>query len=112
MIDEQEVLLRAQEEAAELLEDAQLRARSVMEDAQRQADELAEQTRTETSNERLQTDEFVDGKFAELEESLGTSLAAVRRGRDRIHARRTAFDPVDIRSNSDADEEIFDLIVD
>ena len=106
------MLLRAQEEAAELLEDAQLRARSVMDDAQRQADELAEQTRNETSSERLQTDEFVDGKLAELEEALGTSLSAVRRGRDRIHARRAAFDPADLRNNSDADEDIFDLIVD
>ena len=50
--------------------------------------------------------------LAELEEALGTSLSAVRRGRGRIHARRAAFDPVDLRGTSDADEEIFDLIVD
>ncbi len=111
MIDEQEVLLRAQEEAVALLEDAQVRARSVMDDAAQRADVLIEETQAETSQERLQTDEFVDGKLADLEESLATSLTAVRRGRDRIHARRAAFDPVDLRSSTDDDALMFNQII-
>lgn len=125
MIDEQEVLLRAQQEAAALLEDAQLRARSILEDAQGQAEEMLAQAATDSANERRQTDEFVDGKLAELEEALGTSLTAVRRGRDRVHARHTAFDPVDLRgagagpggapegrNQADRDELIFNTLLD
>lgn len=111
MIDEQEVMMRAQAEAAELLEDAAARARVVMDDAQNRADELLVQTQEETSSERLATDEFVDGKLADLEEALATSLTAVRRGRDRIHARRSAYDPVDLRSGSYEDEFLADQIL-
>ncbi|MEI8082100.1 MAG: hypothetical protein WCI74_09680 [Actinomycetes bacterium] len=100
MIDEQEVLLRAHHEAASLLEDAEARARSIILDAEQEADMLTAKVSDEVSRERLQTDEFVDGKLGDLEESLATSLAAVRRGRDRIHARRAAFDPVDLRTST------------
>lgn len=116
MIDEQEVLLAAQHEANTLIEDAEVRARALIDDAQKVADQLAEEARIETSRERLQTDEFVDGKLAELEESLATSLSAVRRGRDRVHARRSTFDPLDLRSGSNgsasADPFLYDQILD
>ncbi len=123
MIDEQEVMIQAQSEAAGLIEDAQARAQAIVEQATREAedisystrqelDELVEQTRAETSRERLQTDEFVDGKLAEIEEALGTSLAAVRRGRDRVHARRTAYEPVDLRTSSDANADMYDILTD
>ena len=103
MIDEQEVLIQAQHEAAALIEDAEIRARALVEDAQASADLLRDKTSEQTSHERLQTDDFVDGKLADLEESLSTSLSAVRRGRDKIHARRAAFDPMDLRTSSNGD---------
>ncbi|MFZ1653090.1 MAG: hypothetical protein WAT42_06800, partial [Candidatus Nanopelagicales bacterium] len=100
----------AQQEAASLIEDAELRARAIVEDAAQEAEALAAQAREQTSAERLQTDEFVDGKLADLEESLATSLSAVRRGRDRVHARRAAFDPVDLRSSNEDPAMIFDQV--
>ena len=72
----------------------------------------AQRKKTELRASAILSGSLSDKKTAELEEALGTSLSAVRRGRDRIHARRAAFDPVDLRNNSDADEDIFDLIVD
>lgn len=110
LVDEQDVMLRAQVEAQEILDDVTARSRAVIEDAQRRADEILAEAQEETSAERLATDEFVDGKLADLEESLATSLTAVRRGRDRIYARRAAFDPVDLRS-SEPDELLVDQIL-
>lgn len=97
LIDEQEVLHAAQREAAELLEQARIRGREVIDQAEARAEELLAAANSETSAERLATDEFVDGKLADLEESLASSLAAVRRGRDKIHNRRVAYKPIDIR---------------
>lgn len=112
MIDEQEVLIQAQQEAEALIEDAEVRSRAIVEANQSEADRLLDEARAETSRERVQTDEFVDGKLADLEESLATSLAAVRRGRDKIHARRTTFDPVDIRDTSSEldDLDLYDAL--
>jgi len=109
MIDEQEVLIQAQHEAASLINDAELRSRAIIEDATKEAEDLRSEVSAASSQERLQTDEFVDGKLADLEESLSTSLSAVRRGRDRIHARRASFEPVDLRSTSRSDGELFDV---
>ncbi len=108
MIDEQEVLIQAQEEAQLLIDDAEVRSRAIVEANQAEADRLIDEARADTSRERVQTDEFVDGKLADLEESLATSLAAVRRGRDKIQARRSAFDPVDVRDGTGVDLGLYD----
>lgn len=108
LIDEQEVLHRAQAEAADLIEQARAQGRQIVDDATAEANNLIEATTTETSAERLATDEFVDGKLADLEESLAASLGAVRRGRDKIHARRAAYQPIDVRDHHRVEPEVFD----
>lgn len=108
LIDEQEVLHRAQAEAADLIEQARQHGRQIVDDAGTEANSLIEAATTETSAERLATDEFVDGKLADLEESLAASLGAVRRGRDKIHARRAAYQPIDVRDHHQVDADLYD----
>lgn len=110
LIDEQEVLHRAQDEAAELVEQARQQGRAIVDDAEAQANDLIEAATSETSAERLATDEFVDGKLADLEESLAASLGAVRRGRDKIHARRAAYQPIDVRDHHQSDADLYDQV--
>lgn len=111
LVDEQEVMHLARAEAAELVEQGRYQAKELLAQAQATADELVEVTATETSTERRETDEFVDGKLADLEESLAASLAAVRRGRDKIHARRAAYKPVDVRDQTHGDLDLYDQII-
>lgn len=112
LIDEQEVLHRAEAEAAELVEHARIQGRQVIDEATAEANRLIEATTAETSAERLATDEFVDGKLADLEESLAASLGAVRRGRDKIHARRAAYQPIDVRDHPQSEAELYDQAFD
>jgi hypothetical protein len=65
----------------EVARQAEIEAERILHEAEREGDRM-----------RAEIDEYVDGKLANFEIVLQDTMAAVERGRDRIHGRRAAED--------------------
>ncbi len=93
MTDRDAVVTRGREEAERIVVEARNERDRLVSDtevyriARRQADELVEEARRETAALRRESDEYVDGRLANLEITLNRTLEAVTRGRDRLHDR-------------------------
>jgi cell division septum initiation protein DivIVA len=87
------VILEAKEHADRILVEAQNEHERLVSDSEvyRVAKHLADQQREKVAKEcddlRKQTDEYVDGRLANLEITLTKTLEAVTRGRDKLHGR-------------------------
>jgi hypothetical protein len=55
--------------------------------ARAEAERLVERARTEAAELRRETDEYVERRLADFEVTLSHTLAAVKRGRERLHGR-------------------------
>lgn len=75
----------AQEQTDEL--DDRVSETDVYRAAEQQAAALRREAEQETAELRAETDEYVDGRLAQLELSLTKTLEAVTRGRARLHVR-------------------------
>jgi hypothetical protein len=73
----------------------------VLRAAQQQADTLREQAAVDATELRQETDEYVDARLATFEVTLTKILAAVTRGRSRLHG-RSHFDALGEPAASDA----------
>ena len=87
------LLQEAHEEQTRLVEQtavwsrAQLEADRTLEQASADADRLLAQAEADATAMRLQTEDYVDGKLANFENVLSTTLATVQRGRERLSGR-------------------------
>jgi len=81
------VLADAQAEQARLVSETEVYAAAVAE-----ADRVMGEAAAEAERMSRETDEYVDGRLANLEIALEKTLHTVRRGRDRILARRDLVD--------------------
>lgn len=87
------LLAEAQEQADRIIVEARNEHERLVSDsevyrvAKHEADEVLGRVRGEAEALRKETDEYVDGKLANLEITLTKTLKAVARGRDRIHGR-------------------------
>jgi F0F1-type ATP synthase membrane subunit b/b' len=83
----------AREQASQIVADAELRRDELVSDsvvyqlARSEADRLQEESQQETTELRRQTDDYVDQRLASFELTLTKTLAAVQRGRERLHGR-------------------------
>lgn len=93
LADREAVVDDGRAEARRIIEDAHAeQARLVSEsvvvaEAVRQADEIGRATAEETARMRRETDDYVDEKLANFEVVLTKTLAAVHRGREKLHGR-------------------------
>ena len=78
----QRLVEQGEQEQARLVE-----ATAVYTRAQAEADRLLVAAEAEARAMRVQTEDYVDGKLANFEVVLTTTLAAVQRGRDRLSGR-------------------------
>lgn len=87
------LLETAREQAAQIIADAELRRDELVSDsvvyqlARTEADRVGTESRHETSELRRETDDYVDQRLASFELTLTKTLAAVQRGRERLHGR-------------------------
>jgi hypothetical protein len=83
----------ARQQAAAVIDAAKQARSKLLADSEivRAARDLAARLRAEAQQEsaelRTETDEYVDGRLAELEISLNKTLDVVKRGRERLHGR-------------------------
>ncbi|HSF27392.1 MAG TPA: hypothetical protein VLC50_07745 [Actinomycetes bacterium] len=93
LADRDAVVEEGRREVARLLEQARAeQARLVSEsvvwaEARQQAQEIVDSAREETDGMRHEVDDYVDTKLANFEVVLTKTLAAVRRGREKLHGR-------------------------
>ncbi len=89
----QEMLAEAKRECDRLLGEAREQAvreasqTEIVRLAEGQAHEIVSEARRQSREERRQTDEWMDDHWSTLEGNLDRFLAAVRRGRERLHER-------------------------
>lgn len=76
------IVVEASNERDRLVSDSE-----VYQVAKHEADEVRAQAERECEALRHETDEYVDGRLANLEITLTKTLEAVSRGRDRLHGR-------------------------
>jgi hypothetical protein len=87
------LLEAAREQASQIVADAELRRDELVGDsvvyqlARSEAERVQAESREEVTELRRQTDDYVDQRLASLELTLTKTLAAVRRGRERLHGR-------------------------
>jgi F0F1-type ATP synthase membrane subunit b/b' len=87
------LLEKAREQAQQIVADAELRRDELVSEsvvfqlARTEAERVQSETRHETSELRRETDDYVDQRLASLELTLTKTLAAVQRGRERLHGR-------------------------
>jgi cell division septum initiation protein DivIVA len=81
------IVADAHAEQARLVSETEVYAAAVAE-----ADRVMAEAAAESDRMSRETDEYVDGRLANLEIALEKTLATVRRGRDRILARRDLVD--------------------
>ena len=87
------VLETAREQALQIIADAELRRDELVSDsvvfqlARTEAERVQSESRHETSELRRETDDYVDQRLASFELTLTKTLAAVQRGRERLHGR-------------------------
>jgi F0F1-type ATP synthase membrane subunit b/b' len=89
----QEMLAEAKRECDRLLGEAREQAAreasqtEIVKLAERQAQEIVEDARREAREQRLETEDWIDGMLSTLEQNLEKFLGAVQRGRERLHER-------------------------
>jgi F0F1-type ATP synthase membrane subunit b/b' len=89
----QEMLAEAKREQDRLLQEAREQAvreasqTEIVKLAERQAQEIIDDSRRQARETRLEMEDWADGILATLETNLDKFLAAVRRGRERLHER-------------------------
>ena len=76
------IIAEAREERERLVSDSE-----VYRVAKRQAEEVVAHAQTESEELRKETDDYVDGKFANFEIALERTMEAVKRGRERLAGR-------------------------
>ena len=77
-----EIVARGQEEQARLVSEHE-----VFRAAAAEADAVRADAEAEAERMRRETDDYVDAKLANFEVALNKTLAAVQKGRDKIHGR-------------------------
>ena len=93
VIERERLLLEAKEQADRIIVEAQNEHERLVSDsevyrvAKHEADTARDQVITECDDLRRQTDEYVDGRLANLEITLRKTLEAVMRGRDKLQGR-------------------------
>lgn len=91
--DRDAVVDQGRSEAAQIVAEAKNEREHIISDtevyrvAKRQAEHVLEQAQAESVELRRETDDYVDGKLANLEISLEKTMEAVRRGRERLAGR-------------------------
>jgi cell division septum initiation protein DivIVA len=87
------VLETARQQALQIIADAELRRDELVSEsvvfqlARTEAERVQSECRHETSELRRETDDYVDQRLASFELTLSKTLAAVQRGRERLHGR-------------------------
>jgi cell division septum initiation protein DivIVA len=88
-----EILKRAESEAAELIEDAHgdrerlVEQQEVRRAAEREAARIVEEAREHARQIRLEAEDYVDAKLANFEVVLNKTLTAVEKGRHKLRGR-------------------------
>jgi cell division septum initiation protein DivIVA len=88
-----ELLAQAQREADQLMSDTRaererlLAESEIVKAANREAERIISEGRQQGRMLRLEAEDYVDGKLAELEAVLATTLQTLERGRDRLRGR-------------------------
>jgi len=80
--DAAEIVARGQEEQRRLVSEHEVYRSAVAE-----ADAVRADVEAEAARMRRETDDYVDAKLANFEVALNKTLAAVQKGRDKIHGR-------------------------
>jgi len=102
-----EILERAENDAAHLLEDARaerdrlVAQQEVVRAADREAARIVEEAREHARQIRLEAEDYVDAKLANFEVVLNKTLSAVERGRQKLRGR--------LDTDQLAEEELADL---
>src|ERR687885_368472 len=78
----QEMLAEAREQAVREASQTE-----IVKLAERQAQEIVDDARREAREQRLETEDWIDGMLSTLENNLDKFLGAVKRGRERLHER-------------------------
>jgi hypothetical protein len=87
------LLEAAREQARRIVADAEMRRDELVSEsvvyqlARSETDRIQAETELETTELRRQTDDYVDQRLASFELTLSKTLAAVQRGRERLHGR-------------------------
>lgn len=81
--DGQEMIQRAREQAASLVDDHE-----VMGQARMQANGLLQHAEQQADSIRREAEDYADSRLAEFEDALGGALGSVQRGRDRLRSRQ------------------------
>ena len=93
LADSEDIVLAAQADAAEIVARGQEEQRRLVSEhevyrsAVAEADAVRADVEAEAARMRRETDDYVDAKLANFEVALNKTLAAVQKGRDKIHGR-------------------------
>ena len=77
-------------------------------DARRTAEQVLAEAEADARRLHHEAEDYVDARLARFEEMLGRTLAAVRRGRDRLQPDLAAMDAEDRADDDEAGKEFFD----
>ncbi len=102
------LLQEARSEAGRIVADAHSEREKLVSEtevykiAKRESEQLRTDANADAASLRLETDEYVDQRLANLEIALNKTLDAVSRGRDRLQGRSGLDDLDDAERNDDA----------
>lgn len=107
LADRQSVLDDAQRKADDLLDDARrqvqrlLSENSLVTTAQHEVASTRERVEAELQRLREETDDYIDARLATFEVALARTMAAIQRGRERLHGKH----PYDVLAPSEPSQE-------